>query len=437
MLSADACGVVVEQLRREDFYKPANGEILSVIAELFAQGQPADAVTVADAVARRGMLDFVGGKPYLHTLVASVPTLGSVGHYARIVSDHARLRRLIDAGAGVVDLGYSLPADVDEACDQAEAAIFAAATHETARQAITLRQAVTQVLDRMDRESGASSVVTGVSTGLGTLDTLTAGLQRRDLVVIGARTSMGKSALAGGIAFAAARAGVPALVFSLEMSAEQLGLRLLAAEARLPIHRLQRGSLTLEESTRLSTALGVVAEAPMRIEDSAALTVMELRSRCRRVSATEGLGLVVIDYLQLMSSSGRAENRVQEVSEICRGLKVLAGELGVPVVALSQLSRNLEYRADKRPMLADLRESGDIEQSADVVLLIYRDEVYNPETPAKGVAELIVAKHRQGPTGTVKVGFTPAMCRFYDLAAAASGGGGGGSGSGGGQAGHR
>jgi replicative DNA helicase len=418
LLSRDAIAVAVEVVAADDFYKPVHGHVYDAITALFGQGEPVDPVTVADQLRRAGLLDAVGGPAALVTLQAGTPAVGSAARYARIVEEHAMLRRLIGVAGEIAELGYEPPDDVAIAVDRAESLVFDVAQRRVTDSMAPLRELLEQKLDHLEMLYERGESITGVPTGYTDLDERLAGLQPSNLVIVGARPSMGKTSFALGIAaHAALEAQTPVLFFSLEMSHLELTQRLLCAEARVDATRMRNGRLHESDWPKISHAVGRLAEAPMFIDDNPHLTVMEIRAKARRLkSRVGGLGLIVIDYLQLMTGRHNAENRQVEVSEMSRGLKILARELEVPVVALSQLSRNLEMRADKRPQLADLRESGSLEQDSDVVMFIYREELYNPETPDRGTAEIIVSKHRNGPTGAVQLVFHDRYTRFADMA---------------------
>jgi replicative DNA helicase len=418
LLSRDAIAAALEICDTDDFYKPAHGHIFDGIRSLYGVGEPADPVTVADELARAGLLDAIGGLSTLVTLQADTPATANAGRYARIIEEHALLRRLIGVAGEIAELGYSVPDDVEAAVDRAESMVFEVAERRVTDSTKLLRELLEESLDRLEALYERGETVTGVPTGYLDLDERLSGLQPSSLVIVGARPAMGKTAFALGIAaHAAMEAGTPTLLFSLEMSHSEVTQRLLVSEARVDANRIRNGRLVESDWPKISQAIGRLGEIPLYIDDNPNLTVMEVRAKARRLKAHQGgLGLIIIDYLQLMSGRNTAENRQVEVSEISRGLKILARELVVPVVALSQLSRNLEMRSDKRPVLADLRESGSLEQDADVVLFLYRDEVYNPESPDRGTAEVIVSKHRNGPTGTTQLAFLDHFTRFANMA---------------------
>ncbi len=416
LLSRDAIAIALERCSAADFYKPSHGQIFEAITSLYASGDPADAVTVAEELRRAGVMEEVGGPAALVALQANTPAITSAGRYAEIVEEHALLRRLIGVAAEISELGYSLPDDVTAAVDRAEAMVFEVAQRRTADSIAPLQELLSRSLDRLEELYDRGESITGVPTGYHDLDELTAGLQPSNLVVVGARPSMGKTAFALGIGANAAAAGTPVLFFSLEMSHLEIAQRVLCAEARVDASRMRNGRLHEDDWGKISHAIGRLGSAPLHIDDNPNVTVMDIRAKSRRMKSRDGLGLVVVDYLQLMTGRNSAENRQVEISEISRGLKLLARELEIPVVALSQLSRTLESRADKRPMLADLRESGAIEQDADVVMFVYRDEVYNADSSDRGTAEILVAKHRNGPTGMVQLAFVANYARFANMA---------------------
>ena len=417
--SPQAVDNVTAMLSVDDFYKPAHAEIYEAIVSLSKRGSEAvDAVTVAEELKRRGTLEQIGGKPYIFGLLEAYPTASAATRYATIVQEHAILRRLIEAGNRIQELGFSLPEDVSAAVDEAESVVYQVGDRQLKEDVHHVNPLLIQAMEEIEKISELDSAITGLASGFPDLDEKTAGFQPSNLIIVAARPSMGKSSLMADFALhAAVRQKAPVVIFSLEMSRHELTQRFLASEGKVDFQKIRTGRLQEQDWARLSGALGRLADAPVYIDDTANVGLMEIRAKCRRVKAKEGrLGLVIIDYLQLMASPGRSENRQQEVSELSRALKILARELEVPVLCASQLNRGVEYRSDKRPMLGDLRESGAIEQDADMVMFIYRDEVYNPDSDAKGEAELIVAKHRNGPTGTVRLAFLNQYTRFAPLA---------------------
>ncbi|MFT5531750.1 MAG: replicative DNA helicase [Candidatus Poriferisodalaceae bacterium] len=418
LLSRDAIGPAVELLSGSDFYVPAYGYVFDAVAALYGSGDPADPVTVAEELTRAGLLDQVGGPQRLLELQNTTPATSNAGRYAKIVEEHALLRRLIGVAGDIVELGYSRPDDVVKTVDEAESMMFQVAERRVVDSTRSIRELLDANLDRLEELYERGETITGLPTGYIDLDELLSGLQPNALIVIGARPAMGKTAFALGLAaHAAMEAKRPVLFFSLEMGHLELTQRMLATDSAVDSQRLRTGKLAEDDWPKITRSVGRLAEAPIWIDDNPNLTVMEIRAKARRLKSRLGdVGLIVIDYLQLMTGRGNAENRQVEVSEMSRGLKILARELETPIIALSQLSRNLESRTDKRPMLSDLRESGSIEQDADVVAFLYRDEVYNPESPDIGTAEVIVAKHRAGPTGTVRLAWLSHHTKFANMA---------------------
>ncbi|MFN3219289.1 MAG: replicative DNA helicase [Acidimicrobiales bacterium] len=420
LLSKDAIADVIEIVEAADFYKPGHQHVYEAITALYGAGEPADTVTVAEELGRAGLLGTVGGGGALVALQANTPAATNAGKYARIVHEHALLRRLIRVGSDIAEIGFTQPDDVVKAIDSAESMVFNLAQGRANDTLSPIRELLDANLDRLEYLYEVGDTITGTPTGFIDLDELLAGLQPSNLVVVGARPAMGKTSFAlGMVANAALQAQRPVLFFSLEMSQLEISQRLLCAEARVDATRVRNGRLNEDDWTRISHGVGRLAEAPVWIDDNPNTTVMEIRGKARRLKSRIGdLGLVVVDYLQLMTGRSGAESRQVEIAEISRGLKILARELECPVVALSQLSRGLEQRQDKRPMLSDLRESGSIEQDADVVMFLYRDEVYNADSPDMGTAEILVAKHRGGPTGVVRLAFLPHFTRFANMARA-------------------
>lgn len=423
MLSKDAIADVVEVLRPGDFYRPAHQQIYEAVCDLYVRGAPVDAVTVSDELAHRGDLPRIGGTPYLHTLVSSVPTAANAAYYAGIVAERAVLRRLIEAGTRIVQLGYNATSggghDVADAVDRAQAAVYEVTERRGAEEFVKLEEVLQQTLSEMEAIGGHGGAMIGVPTGFRDLDDYTNGLHPGQLIVVAARPAVGKSTLALDVARSAAiRNHMTTVIFSLEMSRSELTMRLLAAEAKVSLKSMRSGTMTDDDWTRLARKIGEIAEAPLFLDDSPNLTMMEIRAKARRLKQRHDLRLLVVDYMQLMSSARRVENRQQEVAEMSRSLKLLAKELEIPILAVSQLNRNPEQRQDKRPQLSDLRESGAIEMDADIVILLHREDMYEPESPRAGEADLILAKHRNGPTGVVSVAFQRTFSRFTDLAPA-------------------
>ena len=417
LLSKDAIADVVESLRASDFYKPAHETIYEAILSLYGHGSPADAITVADELKKRGELTRVGGAAYLHTLIASVPTAANAQYYAEIVKEHAIMRRLIEAGTKIAQLGYANETEVDALVDQAQAEIYAVTDGNAKEDYVSFSEALEATMREIDANSNRPDGVYGVPTDFIELDELTGGLHGGQMIVIAARPGVGKSTLALDIARSAAiHHHMATVFFSLEMSRTELAMRILSAEGKISMGRLKKGDLDTEGWTNLATLQGRIDSAPLFIDDSPNMTLMEIRAQCRRLKQRNDLKLVVLDYLQLMSSGKKVESRQQEVSEFSRSLKLLAKELDVPVIALSQLNRGSEQRTDKRPMVSDLRESGSIEQDADMVILLHREDMYNPDSDRVGEADMIIAKHRGGPTRTIPLAFSGKYSRFNNMA---------------------
>ena len=421
LLSKDAISDVVEILRERDFYRPAHELIYDVIIDLYGRGEPADAVTVSAELAKRGDIARAGGAPYLHTLISSVPTAANAGYYAKIVREHAIMRRLVEAGTKIVQLGYTVEGDVDEAVDQAQVEVFQVTERRTSEDYVQLSTLLPQALDEIEAISKGVGIE-GVMTGFRDLDKLTNGLHPGNMIVLAARPAVGKSTLGLDIARQASiHDGKTSVIFSLEMSRSEITMRMLSSEAKVGLNNIRSGALSDEEWSRLARRMGEISNAPLFIDDSPNLSMMEIRAKARRLKQRHDLKLIVIDYLQLMSSGKRVENRQQEVSEFSRHLKLMAKELNVPVIAISQLNRSPEQRSDKKPMLSDLRESGSIEQDADVVILLHRDDMYDSQNRS-GEADFIVAKHRNGPTRTITVSAQLHFARFFDMAPSAGAG---------------
>lgn len=420
LLSKDALAAATETgLVVDEFYKPGHAHVFAAILSLDRRGEPADPVTVADTLVRDGLLETVGGLPALLSLQADTPATSNAGRYARIVRDMAQLRSLIGAAGEIAEMSYALPDDVPAALDQAETLMFEVGQGNLADSIVTLDTVLEDGLVSIEAHYERGDALTGLATGFMDIDDMLNGLQGGDLIVVGARPSVGKSAFALDMArHVVTEMRRPVLLFSLEMSTELIGHRVFAAEARVDLARVRSGRLLDGDWPKLHMATQRLAGAPLLIDENRDLTITEIRAKARRIRNSYGdLGMVIVDYIQLMrSDTAKAENRQLEVAQISRGCKVLAGELGVPVVALSSISRGVELRADKRPVLADLRESGALESDADVVLLLYRDEIYNTESPDRGVAEVIVAKQRNGPTGTVKLAFLGNFAKFASMA---------------------
>ncbi len=419
LIEREAVPRVLEVLRDDDFYHDAHRAIFQSVVRLFERNEPSDLITVQEDLRQRGLLERVGGLAYLSGLTTVVPTAANVDHYARIVQEKSLLRALIAAGTQIASQGYETSQQASTLLDEAERLIFGLGERRNAHAYRRLHDLVLEAFDRLEEAFGRQGTVTGVPTGFADLDRITAGLQPSELIVLAARPSMGKTQLMLNMARnAAVSHGIPVGIFSLEMSAEALALRLLAAESLVDSQLIRSGSLQDEDFKRIAQGLGRLGDAPIFIDDSGALTALDIRARARRLKAEQpALGMIMVDYLQLMEARGPYENRQQEISMISRSLKGLARELRIPVLAASQLSRAVEARQEKRPLLSDLRESGAIEQDADVVAFIYREQYYQPAESSGGpdVAEIIVAKQRNGPTGTVKLLFHKAYGVFAPM----------------------
>ncbi|MER7837201.1 replicative DNA helicase [Streptomyces sp. NPDC096040] len=418
LLSKDAIADVVEILKGHDFYKPAHETIYQSILDVYAKGEPADPITIAAELTKRGEINKVGGASYLHTLVQTVPTAANAEYYAEIVHERAVLRRLVEAGTRITQMGYAADGDIDEIVNSAQAEIYAVTEQRTSEDYLPLGDIMEGALDEIEAIGSRTGEMTGVPTGFTDLDSLTNGLHPGQMIVIAARPAMGKSTLALDFARAASiKHNLPSVIFSLEMGRNEIAMRLLSAEARVALHHMRSGTMTDDDWTRLARRMPDVSAAPLYIDDSPNLSMMEIRAKCRRLKQRNDIKLVIIDYLQLMQSgSKRSESRQQEVSDMSRNLKLLAKELELPVIALSQLNRGPEQRTDKKPMVSDLRESGSIEQDADMVILLHREDAYEKESPRAGEADIIVGKHRNGPTATITVAFQGHYSRFVDMA---------------------
>jgi replicative DNA helicase len=409
---------VIEILRPDDFYRPAHQMIYEAITALYQTNEPSDLITITNWLKKEQKLDQVGGAAYLAQLVDQVPATANIAHYAHIVYDKSVLRHVISGAGEIIQKGFEAKGDVDQYLDQAEKIIFEIAQRKVNQSFAHVKDIVKDSFKMIEQLYEKKEAITGVATGFEDFDKMTSGLQPSDLVIIAGRPSMGKTALALNMAGnAAIHSGHKVAIFSLEMSKEQLVQRLLCSEARVDSSRLRIGFLNDSDWPKLTRAAGSLSETHIYIDDMAAQTVLEMRAKCRRLQKEKGLDLIVVDYLQLMRGGARSmDSREREISDISRSLKALAKELRVPVVALSQLNRSVESRQDKRPQLSDLRESGALEQDADVIAFVYRDEVYNKESPDKGQAELIIGKQRNGPIGTVRLAFLNSYTRFENLA---------------------
>ncbi len=416
LLSKDAVADVIETVRGIDFYIPKHEVVFEAILTLYSHGEPTDVIAVTDQLTKAGELSRAGGADYLHTLTAIVPTAANAGFYASLVAEKAVLRRLVDAGTRIVQMGYASEGEVTDLVNNAQAEIYAVAGGTQAEDYVPLTDAVNEAIDEIEAARGRDGSMTGVPTGFADLDALTNGLHAGQLILIAARPALGKSTVALDFARAAAiKHDMPTVFFSLEMGRSEIAMRLLSAEASVPLHAMRKGTLESRDWTTIASTRGRINDAPLYIDDSPNMTLVEIRAKCRRLKQTVGLKMVIIDYLQLMTSGKRVESRQQEVSEFSRALKLMAKELQVPVVALSQLNRGPEQRADKKPALSDLRESGSLEQDADMVILLHRESAYEKENPRAGEADFIVAKHRNGPTDTITVGFHGHFSRFADM----------------------
>ncbi len=417
LLSKDAVADVIETLRGIDFYVPKHELIYDAILSLYAHGEPTDVVAVTDELIKTGNLARAGGADYLHSLTSMVPTAANAGYYASIVAERALLRRLVDAGTRIVQLGYDGQGEASDLVNTAQAEIYAVTGSQDAEDYVPLTVAVDAAVEEIEAASGRDGKMTGLPTGFKEFDDLTNGLHPGQMIVIAARPAVGKSTLALDFARSAAIAQrEPTILFSLEMGKSEIAMRLLSAEGAVPLQNMRKGMLDQRDWNKVAALRGRLHDAPLFVDDSPNMTLVEIRAKCRRLKQREGLKMVIIDYLQLMSSGKRVESRQQEVSEFSRALKLLAKELQVPVVALSQLNRGPEQRTDKKPAISDLRESGSIEQDADMVILLHRDSLYDAEV-RPGEADLIVAKHRNGPTKTIGVAFQGHFSRFTDMAA--------------------
>jgi replicative DNA helicase len=419
MLSPASIAAVSEFLEASDFYRESHATLYRAALALYGRGEPVDAITLVDELEERGELETIGGRARVHELAALVPAAANVAHYGRIIRESATLRGLIRAGGEISRLGWDGQGEPIELVDRAEQILFELSQQRVSGDFSHIEELLKESFERITAlyESGAD--VTGVPSGFRDLDRVTSGFQEGNLIVLAARPSMGKSALGLGIAAnLAVRHNTPVAVFTLEMSKAEVTQRLMCSEAKVESQRLRNGRLAAEDWPRLTAACDKLAKAPIFVDDTGSVTMMEIRSKARRLKSKHpNLGLIVVDYMQLMTSGTSAENRVQEVSQISRNLKLLARDLDLPILALSQLSRAVEQRHDKRPILSDLRESGSIEQDADLVLFLYRDDYYDEDSEQQGIAEAIVAKHRNGPTDTVKLSFLKRYAKFSDLAA--------------------
>lgn len=416
MLDLEAVNIASEILQPEDFYRESHRVIFLALLDLEVRGEPIDMITLTEELRQQNNLEKVGGVSYVATLANIVPSAANARYYANIIEEKAILRRLIQFANNIASRCYEDSEETHELLDSAERAILEIAGNRSTGGLVPVKEVIGDTLEKIEYLAGKKGSITGVPSFFTDLDNMTSGWQPSDLIIVAARPSMGKTSLCLNIAQnAAIRGKIPVAIFSLEMSKEQLVQRLMSSEAMIDQHKLRTGRLLDEEWVRLTRAVQPLSTAKLFIDDTPAISILELRARARRLKAEKGLGLIVIDYLQLMQVGGRIESRQQEISEISRSLKALARELNVPVIALSQLSRAVEQTAEKKPSLSHLRESGALEQDADLVMFIYRDDYYNPESEKPGIAELIIAKHRNGPTGSVELGFIKEFTKFVNL----------------------
>jgi replicative DNA helicase len=416
LIENDALNTVVEFVEDGDFYREAHQKIFNAMIALSEKSEPLDLITLTNELKKKKELEEIGGASYLASLVESVPTAANIAYYAKIVKEKSILRKLISTATEIVTQSYQEGKDLEDFLDDAEQAIFRISEHRVKPAFYPIKEIVKESFKVIERLYEKKELITGVPSGFKDLDRRTTGFQNADLIIVAGRPSMGKTALCLNIAqHASINAKIPTAVFSLEMSKEQLAIRMLCSEARVDSGRLRSGFLSESDWPKLTMAAGALSDAPIFIDDTPAISVLELRAKARRLKADRGLGLVIIDYLQLMRGRSGLERREQEISEISRSLKALAKELDIPVLAISQLSRKAEDRPGRRPQLSDLRESGAIEQDADVIIFIYRDEVYNPDSDHKGTAEVIIGKQRNGPTGKMELSFISEVTTFKDL----------------------
>jgi replicative DNA helicase len=422
LLENEALNRVLEVIREGDFYRESHRTIFSALLELYERSEPADLITLSEVLKKRERLEAVGGIEYLNSLVNSVPTAANITYYAKIIKEKSILRKLINRATEIVSQGYADSGDVDEFLDRAERSIFEISEDRVRPSFYPIKDIIKSSFKTIEKLYEKRQLITGVATGFTKLDELTSGLQPSELIIVAGRPSMGKTAFALNIAqHAAIQGGIPSAIFSLEMAKEQLALRMLCSEAKVDAHRLRGGFLSEADWPKLTRAAGNLSEAPIFIDDTPGLTALEMRAKSRRLKAERKLGLVIVDYLQLMRGRAASDNREQEISDISRSLKALAKELTVPVVALSQLNRRVEERGDKHPQLADLRESGAIEQDADVIIFLYREEIYNRSENNKGKAEIIIGKQRNGPTDKFELAFLDRYTCFENLSAISEG----------------
>ncbi|QXM06983.1 replicative DNA helicase [Crassaminicella indica] len=416
ILDKEAIIMATEIIRGEDFYKEAHKEIFDAIIALYSRDEPVDLITLSEELTQRQTLEAIGGLTYLTSLSSAVPTTTNVKYYAKIVEEKSILRRLIKASSEILEKGYQAEEEVTSILDLAEKSIFDISQKKSQEGFTGIREVLLETFDKIDELYKNKGGITGLTTGFTDIDRKTSGLQKSDLILVAARPSMGKTAFSINVAQnAAIKAGASVAIFSLEMSKEQLVQRMLSSESLIEIQKIRTGTLSEDDWPKLARAMGPLAQAKIFIDDTPGISVMEMKAKCRRLKIEQGLDLVLIDYLQLMSGDGRSESRQQEISNISRSLKGLAREMDCPVIALSQLSRAPELRADHRPILSDLRESGAIEQDADLVMFLYRDEYYHPDSEKKNIGEVIIAKQRNGSTGTVELAWLGQFTKFANL----------------------
>ncbi|WP_270183007.1 replicative DNA helicase [Alkalihalobacillus sp. CinArs1] len=415
-LETDALTTATEVLQPEDFYRAAHQKIFSVMIELSEKGEPVDLVTVTSELQDRKLLEEIGGVSYLSDLANSVPTAANVEYYSKIVEEKSILRRLIRAATDIASDGYAKENEIENLLSEAEKSIMEVSQRKNTGAFISIKDVLVDAYDNIEMLQNNTGDITGIPTGFSELDRMTAGFQRNDLIIVAARPSVGKTAFALNIAQnVATKTDENVAIFSLEMGAEQLVMRMLCAEGNIDAQRLRTGALTGDDWQKLTMAMGSLSNAGIYIDDTPGIRVGDIRSKCRRLKQEKGLGMILIDYMQLIRGNGSTENRQQEVSEISRALKGIARELEVPVISLSQLSRGVESRQDKRPMMSDIRESGSIEQDADIVAFLYRDDYYDKESENKNIIEIIIAKQRNGPVGTVELAFVKEFNKFVNL----------------------
>ncbi|GAB0104067.1 replicative DNA helicase [Nocardia sp. JMUB6875] len=419
LLSKDAIADVIEVIRPGDFYRPAHQAVYDAILDLYGRGEPADPVTVAATLDRKGELKRIGGAPYLVTLTQTVPTAANAGYYAEIVAEKSVLRRLVEAGTRIVQYGYAGAdgQDVAEVVDRAQAELYDVTERRSSEDFAPLTDILQPTMDELDSIASRGGISLGVPTGFTELDEITNGLHPGQMIIVAARPGVGKSTL--GMDFmrsCSIKHGMASVIFSLEMSRTEIVMRLLSAEAKIKLGDMRSGRMSDDDWTKLARRMSEISEAPLFVDDSPNLTMMEIRAKARRLKQRHDLRLIVVDYLQLMSSGKKVESRQQEVSEFSRSLKLMAKELEVPVIAISQLNRGPEQRTDKRPMVSDLRESGSLEQDADMVILLHRPDAFERDDPRGGEADLILGKHRNGPTATITVAHQLHLSRFVDMA---------------------